>query len=71
MSEDIQRILGRIEGKLDSISENVNDNKESIKEHGIKIRGLENLKVQVVTIAGVAGTGFAFIWDIVKHKLGS
>lgn len=63
MSEEIQRALGRIEGKLDSIIDRVDSHEE-------KISGLEKVKTQALTIAGLVTFAMTFLWDTVKHKLG-
>ncbi len=63
MSEEIQRALGRIEGKLDSIIDRVDSHEE-------KISGLEKVKTQALTIVGLVTFAMTFLWDAVKHKLG-
>ncbi len=63
MSEEIQRALGRIEGKLDSIIDRVDSHEE-------KISGLEKVKTQALTIVGLVTFAMTFLWDTVKHKLG-
>ena len=63
MSEEIQRALGRIEGKLDSIIDRVDSHEE-------KISGLEKVKTQALTLVGFITFAMTFGWDWVKHKLG-
>lgn len=63
MSEEIQRALGRIEGKLDSIIDRVDSHEE-------KISGLEKVKTQALTMVGLVTFAMTFLWDAIKHKLG-
>lgn len=63
MSDEIQRALGRIEGKLDGVIERLNDHEEQIS-------GLEKVKTQALTLVGFITFAMTFGWDWVKHKLG-
>ena len=63
MIDEIQRALGRIEGKLDGVIERLNNHEEQIS-------GLEKVKTQALTLVGFVTFAMTFGWDWVKHKLG-
>lgn len=63
MSDEIQRALGRIEGKLDGVLDRLNAHEEQIS-------GLEKVKTQALTLVGFVTFAMTFGWDWVKHKLG-
>lgn len=58
MSDDIHRILGRIEGKLDEIDTRFDDFKDHIESHSERITELEGLKNKAwgfIIAVGAAG----------------
>jgi hypothetical protein len=59
MSDNIERALGRIEGKLDAALSSIDDRQEAqdkrLDNHGARIGGLEVWKARVLGIAAAAG----------------
>lgn len=61
MSEEIQRALGRIEGKLDSVL-------STQEKHAEQISGLEKVKTQALTLVGIFSIGIPLLWETIKTK---
>lgn len=74
MSDEIQRILGRIESNISGIQRDINDIKDSHKEQQKSIQSLKTFKAQsmIVFTGAFIGIGAVIkaIWDVVKHKVG-
>jgi hypothetical protein len=71
MSDEIHRALGRIEGAIDAIRGDTSEIKQTLDNHSKRLNSVEGFKIQILTIAGLVGAGMAFVWDIVKNKLGA
>lgn len=65
-ANDIQRSLGRIEGKLDAIHEDISEIKDKLKSHDSRIRAIEKRNVFLSSITA----GFTTILLDLRTKLG-
>lgn len=69
--ENIQRTLGRIEGKLDGAKEDIDEIRKSIETSGLKIGALEsfrdNLLGRMSIVGAIAGVLGAFISAIFTY----
>ena len=65
-TNDIQRSLGRIEGKLDAIHEDISEIKDKLKSHDSRIRAIEKRNVFLSSITA----GFTTILLDLRTKLG-
>ena len=63
MSDEIQRALGRIEGKLDAVI-------DTQKEHATKIDGLERVKAQALVLVTTFSIAIPLLWDSLKRHFG-
>ncbi len=63
MNDESLRMLGRMEGKLDTVL-------ERLEKHEQQISALEKVKTQALTIVGFVTFTATLGWDWVKHKLG-
>ncbi len=71
MPDEVMRAIGRIEGKLDALTENSKSN--SVKLEGIdgRLRSVETRSATLGTIGGtVAGVGISLLIAAIREKLG-
>jgi hypothetical protein len=62
MSDEIQRALGRIEGKLDTVL-------STQEKHEEQISSLEMVKTQALTLVGIFSVGIPLLWETIKTAL--
>lgn len=71
MTDDIQRSLGRIEGKVDGINQRLDKVNGTLKDHSDKINLLEtfrdNLQGRMTIIGAIAGFLGALITTIINR----
>ena len=69
MADNIERTLGRIEGKLDAALASIEDRQDTqdkrLDNHGTRLAGLENWKSRVLGIAAAAGVVGGLILKLV------
>jgi len=65
-NNDIQRSLGRIEGKLDAIHEDISEIKDRLKVHDARIRAIEKRNVFLSSLTA----GFTTLMLEFRTKLG-
>lgn len=61
MSDEINRALGRIEGKQDMTIDMVQEIKTRLDSHGDKIGSLERSRTAAIASAGAVGGVFGFL----------
>jgi len=67
---DMAKSLGRINAKLESISDQLQAHRETRKDHERRITSLEQGRARLGGIAAVVGALFAFMATYLKKKLG-
>jgi len=67
--DEVQRALGRIEGKLDGISDDIRDTRARLAGHGQRIAGLEKSRSKFLGAAAVAVAGFNFAVFWLREKI--
>ena len=67
--DEIQRTLGRIEGALSAIQEDMSEGKSRMDNHGERIRRVENRQTATWMAGGVIAAGLAFT-EKIKHLWG-
>ncbi len=71
MTTEIMRVLGRIEGKVDCMSSQIDHLRDGAVDHGKRINKLEVSGAKNAVVAGgVASVGVALIIATVKSKIG-
>lgn len=70
MSDEIYRILGRIEGKQDAMQSDITEIKTSVDKHNNRILSLEGFKLQIMAFAGFLAAGVTVVWELIKTIVG-
>jgi hypothetical protein len=71
MTTQLNRDIGRIEGKIDAILDNQNEFKATFEKHDNRLKHLENHQMKTLGAFGVIIFVFNRIWDFVKDKIHS
>lgn len=66
---DVERTLGRIEGKLDGICDDIRETKASLRGQGQRIAGLEKSRSKFIGIVGAVGFAFSFAAVWLREKI--
>lgn len=69
MAEEIYRVLGRIEGKLDAVSEDIKETRGSLARHGQRITALEGTRAKFLGIVSAVGFAFSFAAVWLREKI--
>jgi hypothetical protein len=65
MADEVQRTLGRIESKLDSVLEKQDEHKQRLDNHGARIGGLERWRAWTLGAAVAIGAMWSLISTLV------
>jgi len=71
MTTKLNRDIGRIEGKIDSILSNQNEFKATFEKHDNRLKHLENHQMKTLGAFSVIIFAFNWLWDFVKDKFHS
>ena len=73
MANEVQRSLGRIEGRLGGIDENIGRIVERLDTHSARLSNMEtslaNIKGRATVWGLLAGTSVSVLFTIIKEKL--
>jgi hypothetical protein len=69
MSEDTNRSLGRLEGKLDQVLHNQEDFRKKFEKHDERLRFLEGQGMKALGVITGVTVGFNLVIDGLKHKI--
>jgi hypothetical protein len=66
MSDEVQRALGRIEGKLDSVLEKQESHSDRLDNHGNRLGKLERWQSYTLGAGAAAGVLVGALWTILS-----
>jgi hypothetical protein len=69
VSEELNRSIGRLESKVDTLLENHKSLHIKLDAHDGRLRDLEHHKSYFLGIAAAVGSGAAIVVEVIKHKL--
>jgi hypothetical protein len=69
MSEDTNRSLGRLEGKLDQVLQNQEDFRQKFEKHDERLRHLEGQSMKALGVITGITVGFNLVIEGLKHKI--
>jgi hypothetical protein len=69
MSEELNRSIGRLESKVDTLLETHKSLHTKLDAHDSRLRDLESHKSYFLGVVAVVGSGAALLVELVKHKI--
>ena len=69
MSQQLNRAIGRLEGKIDTILVNQDEFKATFAKHDERLRKLEGQHMKAIGFFGTIMVFCNWAWDLIKNKL--
>jgi hypothetical protein len=69
MSEELNRSIGRLESKVDTLLDNHKSLYVKLDTHDNRLRDLEAHKSYFIGVVAAVGSGAAILVEVIKHKI--